>query len=1273
LKKKIKISLFFLLLVGISALQAHATDTLQAKFTLDTANGCAPFTIDVTNNSNGAQRYEWYIDGGFYSANETPPPATFTNNTSMPATHYITLLAINPVYTDSIDSLRRPVKVYPGITADFTPSNNDVCAPHDVLFTNTSTGNTSDTLYQWFFGDENSSQSVNPVHTYNNNNSDDTTFTAMLIATSPYFCTDTATDNIIAHPKIEAGFTVDTTTSCDSLTITIFNTSSGVDTFFLDFGDGSDTTFSSFTTIKHTYNNTTAAPQTYNIALIGGNEENCYDTMYRSIEIYPRVTAGYYADITHVCDSTVIQFTDTSAGYNLTYYWDFGDGGSSNTKDPSHLYTNNTSNKRTDTVRLIVESAFAQNICIDTVMDTVIVYPYIKADFTSDSVAGCPPFDVNIVNQSVGVDNYSWDFGDATQSNTTDSIFSHTYTNTSFTNDSVYNLSLKVTNTYGCSDSISRQITAYPSIASDFDADIYQSCDPAAFNFTSNSQGATYYFWIFGDGATSIQPNTSNHLYKKNMDSVSQDYAVTLLVTADNYKCYDTYDTIVSVHPYINSAFTISNYLDCTPFETTFENSSTGTTNSYEWYIDGAQIITAPSDTSGFNYTFTNTTNTIESHTIRLRAENNEGCTDNFYDTIGVYPEVKAGFEVVPGYEGCHPFNVQFSDTSKNADTYNWSFGDYSTTKEQHPAHKYNNPSNIEDTTYIVELTASLAHCADTVYDTITVFAKPKAKFELDKTIDCPPLEVAVENQSDIISGSYYWDYGDGTLDTNNTKDTITRTYQNTSTVTQEYTISLQAYTDDGCGDTTSSTVRVYPAVSAGFTYDSSGCSPFTSTFIDTSKNASAYHWDFGDGTTTSLKHPTNTYRNESSGDKIYTVTLLAASEYGCSDTVSHQVAVFPSPEATFYVNPTSQLFYNEPLPEITISNNTRHYDTWNYSWDFGDNTTSDTVAETIIKTYQEWGDKNDYYRYYITMIAYNADHNQCADTTQNVIYIKPPSPEFELGTIDTTGCVPLTVQFSITSSAYQDSITWNFGDGTIAYNKSNPSHTYTAYGTYQVVVTLSGQGGSTRKYITIIVHRKPTVHFAVSPNLALLSKPTGEYKEEFQNQRIAVVQFYNQSEFDSLYLWKFDDEAVSNDENPTHAYTEEGEYIATLVVWSEHGCKDSLTADLINEEIIIGNELLEFPNAFKPDVAGPSGGRYSISDDGSTIFRPYWESVVDYNLKIFNRWGELLFESHDVLVGWDGYYKGRLCKQDVYIWKADAIFKDGTSITKKGIVTLLR
>lgn len=83
--------------------------------------------------------------------------------------------------------------------------------------------------------------------------------------------------------------------------------------------------------------------------------------------------------------------------------------------------------------------------------------------------------------------------------------------------------------------------------------------------------------------------------------------------------------------------------------------------------------------------------------------------------------------------------------------------------------------------------------------------------------------------------------------------------------------------------------------------------------------------------------------------------------------------------------------------------------------------------------------------------------------------------------------------------------------------------------------------------------------------------------------------------------------------------------------------------------------------------------GTYNTPDTRDNVFHPSWTGVVEYHLEIYDRWGEKLFESDDINVGWNGYYKGKLCKTDVYIWKAKGKYTDGGTFEKAGNVTLLR
>jgi hypothetical protein len=99
----------------------------------------------------------------------------------------------------------------------------------------------------------------------------------------------------------------------------------------------------------------------------------------------------------------------------------------------------------------------------------------------------------------------------------------------------------------------------------------------------------------------------------------------------------------------------------------------------------------------------------------------------------------------------------------------------------------------------------------------------------------------------------------------------------------------------------------------------------------------------------------------------------------------------------------------------------------------------------------------------------------------------------------------------------------------------------------------------------------------------------------------------------------------------------------------------------------------IAFPNAFKWNQSGPTGGYWNESSLNDNIFRPFFNNVISYNLQIFNRWGVLVFESNDIYKGWDGYFgSGNLGVQGVYVWRAKGQYADGAYFDKVGDVTFL-
>lgn len=162
-------------------------------------------------------------------------------------------------------------------------------------------------------------------------------------------------------------------------------------------------------------------------------------------------------------------------------------------------------------------------------------------------------------------------------------------------------------------------------------------------------------------------------------------------------------------------------------------------------------------------------------------------------------------------------------------------------------------------------------------------------------------------------------------------------------------------------------------------------------------------------------------------------------------------------------------------------------------------------------------------------------------------------------------------------------------------------------------------------------------------------------------------INFTNSSQLATIYNWDFGDGNQSSQTHPSHTFPGAGYFTVRLIASNQYNCLD--TADAL---ITVKSDI-KFPNAFTPNTNGTNGGGYIPGDLSNDVFFPYVSGVTEYNLKIFNRYGELIFQSNDVKIGWDGYFNGKLCQQDAYVWKANVKFFDGTVFDKTGSVTLLR
>ncbi|GAB5419127.1 MAG: hypothetical protein Crog4KO_06350 [Crocinitomicaceae bacterium] len=302
-----------------------------------------------------------------------------------------------------------------------------------------------------------------------------------------------------------------------------------------------------------------------------------------------------------------------------------------------------------------------------------------------------------------------------------------------------------------------------------------------------------------------------------------------------------------------------------------------------------------------------------------------------------------------------------------------------------------------------------------------------------------------------------------------------------------------------------------------------------------------------------------------------------------------------------------------------------------NFLWQ--DNSTNQTFTATTDGTY--WVD--------VTLgICFDSD-------TVDVAFFSP-EPYFTVA--DTTGCAGFVTSFTDLSVTPHDVITawsWDFGDNNTS-NDQNPMHQYAASGVYNVSLTVTTSNGCSETFtrpVTIIIDPIPQAMFTFTP----LDPEPGD-----------PLNFQDQSNNASSWEWDFNGDASSTLQNPSHNFGGVGSFTVTLHVTSPAGCVDSFQVYIdIKEELIF-----YVPNAFTPDA-----------DEFNNVWQPVFTSgfdPYDYHLSIYNRWGEVIFESYDHTVGWDGTYGGKLVADNVFTWVIEfGDINNDERHTVNGHVTILR
>ncbi|MDN5203265.1 PKD domain-containing protein [Fulvivirgaceae bacterium BMA10] len=850
-----------------------------------------------------------------------------------------------------------------------------------------------------------------------------------------------------------------------------------------------------------------------------------------------------------------------------------------------------------------------------------------------------------------------------------------------FTAPGNYLIELVATSPLGCTFKDNTNVTVYNDVTAAFDPNILEGCGPLSVLMNENSFNAINIqskFWTIVDvtNGTTILPRTDTTLIAytfENQTNNSIDYAITLDIVSNN-NCTDDSTIVVTVHPESDANFSILGPdPSCTPYEVSFENISdnpVGTVYTWSW---GDGTSTTVSDTDpGYDpvisHTFTNPSYTADRNvSVTLSASTPNGCRADTTLSITLNPMVLSDF--LPDRTiGCAPLTVNFDNLSMGNTSTNsaWYYTDLSSgsriqfSTDLHTSFIFDN-NTTGDKQYLVEYEAeNNGGCKDISSVVITVNPEVVADFTNNGPSEaCTPHTATFTNndiRQDVI---YVWSWGDGTPnDTTTVETTIDHIFENNSTIAaRNYGITLTAiHTITDCRVSQSKTIEVFPYIDIRIEQDTpQGCAPLWVNFTNNTSGIGLTHkWYYRvKGTTDELEIKDTKFAsfeldNKTQEPIIYEIVYEVENAHGCRLTKMFDAEVYPELIPMFSADPERQVLPNKT---VTVTNLTNPGD-WVFHWDFGDGNGTSTLKDPPAYEYATYGD------YLITLTVTDPDADCVAEISQ-LISIEPIVPVVDFDYDPETGCQPLTVNFkNLTQHADASSYEWDFGDGIGSSFAENPSYTYYKPGIYTVKLSASNEIGirvTETKEEIIEVYPLPRASFVTRPSIVYL--PDGPVFT--QNLSVGA----------SEYIWDFGDGTIYEEFEPQHIYENPGTYDIKLIAISEYGCRDTL---LIEQAVTaINGGQVKVPNAFTPKLDGPPAQSSTFASND--IFLPLIEGVTEYKMQVYNRWGELIFETQDQTQGWDGYYNGRLSPQGVYLYKLDLKFINGQSTTRVGDVTLIR
>lgn len=869
-----------------------------------------------------------------------------------------------------------------------------------------------------------------------------------------------------------------------------------------DFGNGTTSTFSNPGVMY-------SQPGTYTITLKASNADGS-NTVTKNgyITVYAKPTADFVSADTLGCAPASATFKDLSVGNSGSinkWEWSFGDGVVSSDQNPVHQYANGGK----FSVFLKVTNSFG---CTNVVSKPqyVKVSPAVKAGFNHSNLNLCRlPVKVSFFNTSSGGAplNFTWDFGDGTQSSELNPVHS-------FTSYGSYNVKLTVANSNGCTN-IFQDTIDLPARSSTYNGPSTVCLNiPATYSLQTSPKAGTYY-WNMGDGVF-YNTDTISHAYTK-----TGNFNITIITDVGD--CRDTLIRAVMVSDPMTVNYSSSDPINCKPpFNVNFTNLTTGAEN-YKWYFgDGdSSSENSPSHTYTGEGLFD----------VTLVATNRAGCkvslSRNDFVKIGK-PQIT--FTNAPG-KGCKPYSFSPTVSIDSTDVitnFQWDFGDGFTSTERNPTHIYKDSG-----TYTLQLNiTSQDGCSGTkiMPEGVLVGVPQPADFSVSQSEVCGKGVVQFQAIANPSIPFYTWDFGDKT---SSSEKNPVHQYLDTGT----YTVVL-AVEQNGCSAsvTRQAAVKVLPPV-ASFTIAKDCNNRRRVIFTNTSVGAVTSSWNFGDNTTANMFDAEHQYQRSGT----YNVRLITTSA-NCSDTVIHTVEIsLVSPTISFAKdslckNEATTLTINHPNPNAIST----------YFWNPdkpGDTAYISTSTPSLQFAYSNPGS--------FGFTGYTVDTFGCRDSITKPNAVKVFGPRAGFGVEKIRGCLKDSAVFldsTITAPGNPVvSWTWDYGDGNVtSYNATPFTHIYNNGGSYSVKLSVTDLLGCTDSITRFdyVARTEGMADFISADTFGCIKSPVF-----FNNISTGVI---NNS------FWDFGDGFTSNELNPVHNYADSGTYTVKLKVEGYNGCIDS-------------------------------------------------------------------------------------------------------------------